>query len=69
MMFLESEMKTNGLVESAVHKLFVLHIFEVRSPSRGLKFTHKLSHLLNAADESITASCTSKETSCQPFTS
>ena len=43
MMFLGSEMKTNGLVESAVHKLVLLHIFEVRSPPRGLKFTHKLS--------------------------
>ena len=43
MMFLGCDMKTNGLVESAVHKLVLLHIFEVRSPPRGLKFTHKLS--------------------------
>ena len=54
-MFLGSEIKTNGLVVSAVHKLVGVHLFEVRSLPLGMKFTHNLSYLLDAADGSITA--------------
>ena len=55
-MFLWSEIESNGSIVSAVHKLVVMQLIRLRSCPRGLRSTHNPSYLLNASDESITAS-------------